>query len=130
LNPAEPEDLMGSQRRARHLGASGLVLAAMIGVANWAAPAVSAEDVEITLTIKDHKFEPAEVKVPAGAPIKLTVKNLDTTPEEFESHALRVEKVITGKASQIIRLKGLQKGTYPFVGEFHESTAKGVIIAE
>jgi plastocyanin len=130
LNPVELEDSMTSQRCAGRLGVSGLVLAILIAIASWAAPAVGADDIEITLTIKDHKFEPAELKVPAGKPIKLTVKNLDPTPEEFESHALKVEKVITGKATQLIRLKALAKGTYPFVGEYHEKTAKGVIIAE
>ena len=35
-----------------------------------------------------------------------------------------------GKASAIIRLKPLEKGTYKFVGEYNEETAKGTIIAE
>src|SRR5574338_894207 len=62
----------------------------------------SAEDAEATLSIKDHKFEPVELVVPAGKRIKLTVKNLDSTPEEFESHELRREKVIPGGAEAVI----------------------------
>ena len=93
-------------------------------------PALAADEVEVTISIKDHKFDPAEVKVPAGKAIKLTVKNLDATAEEFESKSLKVEKVIAGKGTAIIRLKALTKGSYKFFGEYHEKTAQGVLIAE
>lgn len=65
-----------------------------------------------------------------GKAIKLTVNNLDTTPEEFESKALAIEKVVAGKGSVVVRIKPLAKGTYSFVGEYHEDTAKGVLLAE
>ncbi len=68
--------------------------------------------------------------MPAATPITLTVKNSDKTAEEFESHSLGVEKVIAAGASATIRLKALDKGTYAFVGEYHEDTAKGSIVAE
>ena len=93
-------------------------------------PAGAAEEAEVTISLKDHKFDPAEIKVPAARAIKLTVNNLDATPEEFESHPLGVEKVIAGKGTAIIRLKPLSKGSYAFVGEYHEETAKGTITAE
>jgi plastocyanin len=122
----------------RHvLNANGLVLgaAALAALAlGLMAPVKSAgatdEESEVTISIKDHKFDPAEIKVPAAKAIKLTVNNLDASAEEFESHPLGVEKVIAGKASATIRLKPLAKGTYTFVGEYHEETAKGTIVAE
>jgi plastocyanin len=92
--------------------------------------AVAAEEAEVTISLKDHKFDPAEIKVPADKAIKLTVNNLDATAEEFESHPLGIEKVIAGKGTATIRLKPLAKGSYAFVGEYHEDTAKGTIIAE
>ena len=104
------------------------IFAALIA-ALLAVPAAAA-DAEVTIELKDHKFTPAEVKVPADTAIKLTVKNIDATPEEFESHPLGVEKVIAGNASATIRLKPLAKGSYKFVGEYNEETAKGTIIAE
>ena len=55
-----------------------------------------AADLELSMTIKNHTFEPSVLKVPANQRIKLTVQNLDPTPEEFESHALNREKVIPG----------------------------------
>ncbi len=60
------------------------------------ADALAADDT-FTLTIQDHRFEPAQLEVPAGKKLKLVVKNLDPTPEEFESHDLKREKVIAGK---------------------------------
>jgi uncharacterized protein (DUF58 family) len=91
---------------------------------------VAARAGELTLTLKDHTFTPAEIKVPANKRVKLTVVNDDPTPEEFESHELRVEKVIPGKSKGIVRIGPLKPGRYSFYGEYHESTAKGVVIAE
>ena len=102
----------------------------MVAGQGLARHALAADEVEPTLTIKDHKFEPAEVKVPAGKAIKLTVNNTDSSAEEFESSTLKVEKVIAGNSSTLIRLKPLTKGTYKFFGEYHEKTAQGVLIAE
>ena len=85
---------------------------------------------DLTLILKDHKFTPTEIKVPANKRVLLIVVNDDATPEEFESHALRVEKVVPGKSKGIVRIGPLKPGRYPFVGEYHESTAKGVVIAE
>jgi plastocyanin len=83
-----------------------------------------------TITIKDHRFTPAEIKVPAGQKITLLVKNLDATPEEFESHDLHREKIIPGGAEATITLRPLEKGTYSFFGEFNQATAQGKLIAE
>ncbi|MEI9902148.1 MAG: cupredoxin domain-containing protein [Hyphomicrobium sp.] len=101
-----------------------------VGLIGGATAGSAAEVAEFTVEIKDHKFSPAEIKVPAATPVKLTVKNSDATAEEFESHPLGVEKVIAGNASVTIRLKPLDKGSYTFVGEYHEDTAKGTLIAE
>ncbi len=89
-----------------------------------------AADLEVSLSIKDHQFIPAELKVPAGKKIKLLVSNLDSTPEEFESHELNREKLIAGKGKATIYVGPLAPGKYPFFGEFHEKTARGVIVAE
>jgi plastocyanin len=91
---------------------------------------VAAAEAEFVIEMKDHKFSPAEIRVPAATRIKLTVKNLDAGAEEFESHPLGIEKVIAGNASATIRLKPLDKGSYAFIGEYHEDTAKGTLIAE
>jgi len=90
-------------------------------------PAAAADD-EFRLVIQDHKFQPAEVVVPAERKVKLVVENRDPTPEEFESHALNREKVVAGKATVTIFIGPLKPGRYPFVGEYNEKTAQGVIV--
>lgn len=91
---------------------------------------VGARADDLTLTLKNHKFSPTEIKVPANKRVTLTVVNDDPTPEEFESHELKVEKVIPGKSKGVVRIGPLKPGRYPFFGEYHESTAKGAVIAQ
>lgn len=96
-----------------------------------AATSFAATD-EFTLTIKNHVFEPKEIKIPAGQKIKLLVVNADPTPAEFESKPLGREKVIPGKTTATINLGPLKPGRYPFVEEYHETEAgaQGTIIVE
>ena len=101
----------------------------LAGLICSAAPAALAQE-PITITIRNHRFEPAEVKVPAGKRITVYVVNDDPTPEEFESHPMKVEKVIPGKSKALVRIGPLAKGRYEFIGEFNQATAKGVVIAE
>ena len=89
-----------------------------------------AQPPEVTIKLKEHRFAPAEVRVPANQKIKLVVVNEDRTPEEFESHELKREKVIPGNSRAQVFIGPLKPGRYPFFGEFHEATAKGVIVAE
>jgi plastocyanin len=89
-----------------------------------------AADPEVKLVIQDHRFEPAELTVPAGKKVKLAIENRDATPEEFESKSLKREKVIAGKSTATISIGPLAPGRYTFVGEFHEATAQGVIVAK
>ena len=90
----------------------------------------SAADADFTLVIKDHRFQPSELSVPAGKKIKLLIDNKDTAQEEFESHSLNREKVIAGNSTAIIYIGPLESGRYPFFGEFYEATAQGAIIAK
>ena len=92
--------------------------------------AAAARADDYVLTIKDHRFNPTEVKVPANKRVQITVINDDPTPEEFESHEMKVEKVIPGKSKGVVRIGPLKPGRYPFFGEFHEATAKGTVVAE
>ena len=90
----------------------------------------SARADDYVLTIKDHKFTPAEIKVPANQRVTITVINEDATAEEFDSGALKVEKVVAGKSKGTVRIGPLKPGRYPFIGEYNEATAKGTVIAE
>jgi plastocyanin len=103
--------------------AAALLLTASLGAA-------AAGEPEFALSIEGHKFTPDRLEVPVGKKVKLVVENKDATPEEFESHALKIEKVIPGKSKATIFVGPLKAGEYRFVGEFNEKTAKGVIVAK
>ena len=93
-------------------------------------PAIADDLTNIYVTIKDHRFSPSEIHVPAGKPTLLTITNEDPTPEEFDSSALKVEKVIAGGRTATVRLRPLGAGRFPFMGEYHADTAQGVVISE
>lgn len=101
-----------------------VAILSLLSLSAWAA------DPEFAVVIRDHRFEPTEIRVPAGQKIKLVVHNQDATPEEFESHEMNREKVIAPGAKATIFVGPLRPGRYPFFGEFHEKTARGVVIAE
>lgn len=105
-----------------------LTVSVLMGISApaWAEDAVP----EFTLTIKDHTFTPAQLELPAGQRVKLIIDNQDPTPEEFESHKLKAEKVIPGASKGIVFVGPLKPGEYKFVGEFHEDKAKGVIVVK
>ena len=110
--------------------AQAVPAAIVLGLLASHAPARAEEPTAVELTIKDHRFMPAEIHVPAGKPTILTVQNQDATAEEFDSSALKTEKVITGGGTATVRLRPLGPGRYPFIGEYHADTAQGVVIAE
>jgi hypothetical protein len=89
-----------------------------------------AEEANLSVSINDHRFAPAEIHAPANTAITLNVKNLDPTPEEFESKPLRVEKVIAGGGGTVIHIRPLSPGRYRFFGDYHEDTAEGFLIVE
>jgi plastocyanin len=100
-----------------------------IALAALSVASVHAVAEEFNIVIRDHKFEPQEIRVPAGKRVSIYINNEDA-PEEFESRTLKVEKVIPGKSKGVVRIGPLAPGRYEFIGEFHADTAKGVVIAE
>ena len=116
--------------RHRPMPGRRLLGASLLALLGASAPAIAEELMNIDITLKDHRFAPAEIHLPAGKPTVLTIKNTDSTPEEFDSSALKVEKVIAGGRSGKVQLRPLGAGRYPFVGEYHADTARGVVIAE
>jgi hypothetical protein len=105
-------------------------LIAFAFIAAFGCSAARADDPAFALTIKDHKFEPNEIQIPANAKIKLTVKNLDPTPEEFESTDLRREKVIPGGTEGFVFIGPLRPGRYEFFGDFNPDSARGHIVVK
>ena len=108
-----------------------LALAVPLAIAGGgSAPARGEEYPTFTLVLKNHRFAPATLEVPAGKRVKLIVDNRDATPEEFESTDLRREKVVPGPSKGIVWVGPLPKGTYGFYGEFNQKTAQGKLVAK
>lgn len=108
-----------------------LTINLVLGALLWI-PALSlaASQEPYIIVIKDHKFEPTQLNIPAGQKIKLIIDNQDLTPEEFESYELNREKVVAGGKQITIYLGPLKPGLYKYFGEFHKETAQGVIAAQ
>jgi plastocyanin len=108
-------------------GFRSLVLAAVLALASSTADAAPQQ---YLLTLQDHVFRPAVLKVRAGARVQIRVVNRDATPEEFESTDLNREQVVLPKHSIVVCLGPLAAGTYTFFGDFHRDTAQGRLVAE
>jgi len=104
----------------------GFPLALILAIA---AP-VAAQEASYALIIKDHRFQPTDIEIPAGQKIALLVKNEDSTAEEFESTELRREKVVPGGDQITVYIGPLKPGRYEFFGDFNPATARGHIVAK
>jgi hypothetical protein len=104
-------------------------LAAAFAVA--AIGAARAEDLATySITLKNHRFTPAEIHVPSGKAFFVSVKNLDDTADEFEMHNPAIEKLIPPGEEGKARIRPLGPGRFPFFGDFHQDTAQGAIVSE
>lgn len=115
-------------RYIMQLAAMAFVATAPFALANTAAQAQKAVTIEVS--IKDHRFNPAELKAPAKKPLQIHVRNLDPTPMEFESHAFKVEKVVPGHGEAIVRVRPLSPGRYKFFDDFNQKTGQGVLVVQ
>ena len=94
-----------------------------------AAGATASDPATVTLTLKNHQFTPSQVSVPAGQKVRIVLINQDPATEEFDSHDLRVEQVVTPTAQIRFEIGPLKAGQYSFMGEFHAETAQGKVTA-
>lgn len=102
-----------------------------LGVLVWVPVlALAASIPEYTITIKEHRYEPMEIKIPANTKVKLVIDNQDASAEEFESFELNREKIVAPHGRIIVFIGPLAKGTYKYFGDFHKDTAQGTIVVE
>jgi Cupredoxin-like domain len=123
---------MASSRRAAAWPTGsrvGFAAAMLVGLC-LSTPVAAQDNVELVISVKDHKFDPPELQAPAGKPIVLRVKNLDPTPMEFESKSLKVEKVLSGNSEAVVNIRAQKAGRYEFFDEFHEKTTRGFLVVK
>ncbi len=92
-------------------------------------PAMAAQG-SVMLTLKDHRFTPATLTVPAGERVQIVLLNQDKATEEFDSHDLKIEKLVTPSGRVTFSIGPLKPGAYSFMGEFHPDTAQGRVVAQ
>ena len=108
----------------------GLFALAALATATVATPraAIADDTVTLSLTLKDHKFDPAEVHAPAGVPIEFHVKNLNGIVSEFESSDLHFEKIVPNGAEAVVHVRPQQPGRYNFFDDFHRETQGFLVV--
>jgi plastocyanin len=99
-----------------------------LAVSLFAAPAFAEDTVQVTL--KDHKFAPAEIEAPSGKAFTLEILNQDSTAAEFESKELRVEKVAPAGGKATVKVRALKTGRYPFFDDYHQDSAQGAVVVK
>lgn len=107
-----------------------ILVAVMVALSLFAGAASAAGMPEYKLVIKDHKFQPTELKVPANTQFKVLVSNRDSTPSEFESNEFNREKIVLPASEITVFIGPLDKGRYKFFDDFHQDTGQGVLIVQ
>ena len=82
----------------------------------------------LSITIKDHKFDPAELHAPPGKPIAIQVKNLNPIVAEFESGDLHFEKIVPVGSQATVYVRPLRPGRYNFFDDFHRDTQGFLVV--
>ncbi|MDB5483339.1 MAG: hypothetical protein JWO83_4392 [Caulobacteraceae bacterium] len=120
---------MAARAFARMLPGMKPLALTLAGVLVMAGQAWADTPATITLTLKNHRFTPATFTVPAGQKVRVTLLNQDPATEEFDSHDLRLEEVVTPMGRISFNIGPLAPGQYSFMGEFHAGTAQGTVTA-
>ncbi|WP_428483717.1 cupredoxin domain-containing protein [Rhodopila sp.] len=92
-------------------------------------PPARADDLP-TLVFRQHRFVPDRIVVPAHVKFRLRVQNTDDSADEFESSDLNREKLVPAGKDITVFLGPLDPGEYKFFGDFHQDTARGVLVAQ
>jgi hypothetical protein len=105
---------------------------AVVGLApiDFIAAAQAQSSIEIQLSYKDKKFDPAEIGAPANTAIVIKLKNLDARAMKFESKTLHVEKVVAGNGEATINVRAQKQGRYEFFDEYNEKVARGALVVK
>ena len=118
--------LAALRRRSRRLG---VVCALVTLVAVTSAAARADEPPVFTLTLKDHRFSPDRITVPAGQRFRIQLENQDASNSEFESYDMKFEKIVVAGGRVAVWAGPLHPGTYKFFDDYNPDTATGTAVA-
>ncbi|AOE61129.1 cupredoxin domain-containing protein [Pseudomonas corrugata] len=103
---------------------------AVLMLVSTVAMAQSANDTAIELSVREHKFTPAPLTIPADTKVKITLHNLDSTTAEFISDDFKGGKLVAGGKTASFFIGPLKSGTYEFHDEYHEAASKTQLIVK
>src|SRR5690349_21221374 len=106
------------------------LLSVVFGLLLASGAAVAEDMPTFKLLMKDGRFFPETLEVPANTRFRLQVKNEGPGAAEFESLELRKETVLAPGVTRTLVFAPMKPGIYKFFDEFHPETAQGKIIAK
>lgn len=92
--------------------------------------AQAAEQFRLSITLKDHRFTPAHLTVPAGQRFLIELINRDSMVAEFESYDMKFEKIVVASGTVTVHAGPLKPGTYKFFDDYHPETTGTVTAAK
>jgi len=107
----------------------GIVLGAVVLLAGPSVAARADEPLVFSLTLKNHRFQPDHLEVPAGQRFRIQLTNNDDTTDEFESYDMKFEKIVVPGGTITVRAGPLHPGTYKFFDDYHPDSATGTVTA-
>jgi plastocyanin len=105
-----------------------VALATAVVVAADRTSALADDTVQLSITMKDHQFDPVELQAPSGKTIAIHVKNLNTIVSEFESSDLHFEKIVPVGGEGVVYVRPQQPGHYKFFDDFHHETQGSLVV--
>jgi plastocyanin len=105
-----------------------LMIGAALAFSAVGAPARADDTVQLSITMKDHQFDPTELHAPPGKTIAIHVKNLNSIVSEFESSDLHFEKIVPVGSEGVVYVRPQQPGRYNFYDDFHHETQGFLVV--
>lgn len=81
-----------------------------------------------SIAIRDGRFVPAQLELPAGVKVKLVIANEETLPAEFESFDLSREIIVPAGRSVAVFVGPLDAGRYEFFNDFNRAMQGSIIV--
>ena len=103
--------------------------ALMLAFSGLASGVALGADTPAVITIHNGKFEPSELRLPAGVRSRITVRNQDAFPAEFESIPLSREVVVPPRGEVSFFVGPAAVGRYEYFNDFNHDM-KGTVVLE
>jgi hypothetical protein len=107
-------------KAASRIGRLGYSVAVLLAVMPMAGQ--TADQKPVAIQIRNHVFYPKDIVIPPKTRVRIEVQNLNTTPSEFESSDMRVEKIVVPGGKISLFIGPLQPGVYRFFDDYNPAT--------